>query len=184
MASEFSPTVYRPLRDNGAVKTAPFLGNWKLGNYVRGFGWHTGEDYAYPRKDGGLGEPVFAAADGVVVEASDPLSLVGFGNLVMIQHPQLGVWTRYAHLQHRFVRAGETVRAGQLIGQMGSTGTRKTHLHFDVPDQPLPHARWWPGPSDSLNARQEVLSRFVEPSRWLYEHGALTPSLAKQAVTA
>ena len=54
------------------------------------------------------------------------------GNLVEIAHAD-GTRTRYAHLDSMKVQAGETVRAGQVLGAVGSTG-RSTgpHLHFAV----------------------------------------------------
>lgn len=88
---------------------------------------HEGTDFGAP-----TGTPVTAAADGVV-------TFRGWGgptgNLVRIQHSQLGLETGYAHLV-RFepsVGLGARVRVGQVIGYVGSTG-RSTgpHLHWSV----------------------------------------------------
>ncbi|MBY0278108.1 peptidoglycan DD-metalloendopeptidase family protein [Candidatus Binatia bacterium] len=86
--------------------------------------FHAGLDLAAPR-----GTPVRAAADGTV-EFSGRRG--DAGNLVEIAHPD-GTRTRYAHLDGTQVRAGDTVRAGQVLGAVGSTG-RSTgpHLHFAV----------------------------------------------------
>lgn len=66
------------------------------------------------------------------------------GNIVTIEHGG-GVTTKYMHLLNRGVRVGESVSAGQILGQMGSTGTCTTgiHLHFewrenDKPTNPAP----------------------------------------------
>ena len=75
--------------------------------------------------------PVFAATNGVVVEAAPNGSL---GNWILIDHGS-GVETGYAHLAAggTFVAPGEAVVAGQLIGAVGSTGASTgCHLHFEV----------------------------------------------------
>ena len=86
--------------------------------------FHGGLDLAAP-----LGTPVRAAADGTV-EFSGRRG--DAGNLVEVVHAD-GTRTRYAHLDGATVRAGENVRAGQVLGAVGSTG-RSTgpHLHFAV----------------------------------------------------
>lgn len=93
--------------------------------------FHTGVDLAVP-----LGTPVFAAADGVVVEAGAMTdasgALVGYGNYVIIQH-DAGLKTLYGHLLTIGVKAGDTVKRGQLIGLVGSTGNSTgPHTHFEV----------------------------------------------------
>jgi murein DD-endopeptidase MepM/ murein hydrolase activator NlpD len=93
--------------------------------------FHTGIDLAVP-----LGTPVFAAADGVVVvaEAMTDASgaLVGYGDYVIIQH-DAGLKTLYGHLLAIGVKAGDTVKRGQLIGLVGSTGNSTgPHTHFEV----------------------------------------------------
>ena len=107
--------------------------------------FHTGIDLAVP-----LGTPVFAAADGVVVQAG-PMTdgsgdLVGYGNYVIVGHAD-GLRTLYAHLMTWAVEPKETVKRGQLIGLVGSTGNSTgPHTHFEVrvdntpvdPDQFLP----------------------------------------------
>lgn len=100
------------------------------GVLTSGYGWrwgrmHRGIDIAAP-----IGTPIVAAADGVVVSAG--WNSGGYGNLVDIRHPD-GSLTRYAHNNRLLVRAGQEVRQGQLISEMGTTG-RSTgpHLHFEV----------------------------------------------------
>jgi murein DD-endopeptidase MepM/ murein hydrolase activator NlpD len=86
---------------------------------------HPGIDLAAP-----LGTPVYATADGIVdrSEWNDG----GYGNLIEIDHGQ-GIQTRYGHLSQRIAQAGETVRRGDLIGLMGSTGrSTGSHLHYEV----------------------------------------------------
>jgi murein DD-endopeptidase MepM/ murein hydrolase activator NlpD len=93
--------------------------------------FHTGIDLAVP-----LGTPVFAAADGVVVLAG-PMTdatgaLVGYGNYIVLQH-DAGLKTLYGHLLAIGVKEGDSVKRGQLIGLVGSTGNSTgPHTHFEV----------------------------------------------------
>lgn len=75
------------------------------------------------------GQPVYATADGVVVSAAYAGE---YGNLLVLDHG-FGLSTRYAHLSSFNVRAGATVRRGDVIGLVGSTG-RSTgwHLHYEI----------------------------------------------------
>lgn len=99
---------------------------------------HEGLDFGAP-----TGTPIRAAAAGVVVFAGRDQ---GYGNLVDIDHGN-GLVTRYAHASRLDVVAGEIVKQGQKIAEVGSTG-RSTgpHLHFEVrvdgaPRDPLPYLR-------------------------------------------
>lgn len=100
---------------------------------------HTGIDLG-AKRPGVSGDPVFAAADGVVVRAS---RMGGYGNVVDIAHSN-GIMTRYAHLQRIFVGGRVNVTKGQPIAAMGSTGVSTgAHLHFEVrkngsPVNPVP----------------------------------------------
>ena len=86
--------------------------------------FHAGLDFKGP-----TGAPIYAAARGKIVFAGRH---AGYGNSVEIDHGN-GLRTRYAHMSAFRARVGESVRAGQLIGAVGSTG-RSTgpHLHFEV----------------------------------------------------
>ena len=85
---------------------------------------HTGTDIGGP-----FGTPIYASADGIVIEAGWK---GGYGNCVMIGHGS-GVITLYAHNQKLLVTAGETVKAGTQISEMGSTGeSTGSHVHFEV----------------------------------------------------
>jgi len=87
--------------------------------------FHTGIDLAAP-----LGTPVYAAADGIVVAATQ--SDVGYGNHIIIAHDSHTL-TLYGHLEVMGVKPGDTVRQGQLIGLLGSTGNSTgPHTHFEV----------------------------------------------------
>jgi murein DD-endopeptidase MepM/ murein hydrolase activator NlpD len=85
---------------------------------------HDGVDFA-----GKEGSGVVAVGDGVVSWAG---KRYGYGNMVEITHGD-GYVTRYGHNKKPLVEIGETVKKGQLIALMGSTG-RSTgpHVHFEV----------------------------------------------------
>ena len=99
---------------------------------------HRGVDIKAPK-----GTPVRAAAAGVVVFSGRQSS---YGRVVKIRHPN-GLSTTYAHNSANFVKVGERVKAGTLIGAVGRTGRATTnHLHFEVRQQgvardPLPLLR-------------------------------------------
>jgi len=120
------------LRERGYTPTIwPVYGELEGGfggrrNPFGGPGWefHTGQDIEAP-----MGTPVVAGASGHV-------SFVGwqngYGQLVVIDHGG-GLSTRYGHLSHIDVEAGQQLSRGQLLGKVGSTG-RSTgpHLHYEV----------------------------------------------------
>lgn len=87
---------------------------------------HTGMDMAVPK-----GTPIYAAESGVVIVAqwwSD------YGNCVIIDHGG-GLWTVYGHIRDGGIKVekGQTVKRGQKIAEVGSTGmSTGNHLHFEV----------------------------------------------------
>jgi len=103
--------------------TSPF--GWRSDPYNGEWKFHAGVDLGY---DYGAGIP--ALWDGVVVLAGD--SQDGYGNQVLLYHPAIDVYTRYAHCSALYVTAGENVSAGQVIAAVGSSG-RSTgpHLHLE-----------------------------------------------------
>lgn len=97
------------------IRTDPFHGRKEM---------HKGVDFA-----GKMGSDVVAVAAGVVTWSS---KRYGYGNLVEINHGN-GYVTRYGHNQQIMVKVGDTVKKGQVLSKMGSTG-RSTgpHVHFEV----------------------------------------------------
>ena len=84
---------------------------------------------------GELGEPVLAASDGLVVYAGSGLR--GYGELLIIKHDDVYV-SAYGHNRRLLVREGQQVKAGQTIAEMGSTGTDRVKLHFEIRRQGKP----------------------------------------------
>ena len=84
---------------------------------------------------GDLGQPVLAASDGSVVYAGSGLR--GYGELIIIKHSDTYV-SAYGHNRRLLVREGQQVKVGQTIAEMGSTGTDRVKLHFEIRRQGKP----------------------------------------------
>lgn len=78
---------------------------------------------------GNLGEPVSAASSGRVVYAGS--GLMGYGLLIIIKHNDQFL-SAYAHNRVLDVKEGDEVKAGQKIAEIGTSGTDKVKLHFEI----------------------------------------------------
>ena len=78
---------------------------------------------------GKAGDPVRAAADGVVVYSGN--GLVGYGELIIIKHND-SFLSAYGHNRKRLVKEGQRVSAGQVIAEIGSTGASRDELEFQI----------------------------------------------------
>ncbi len=78
---------------------------------------------------GSMGESIFAATAGTVVYAGQGLR--GYGNLVIVKHNDTYL-SAYAHASRVLVSEQEIVKVGQKIAEIGSTGTDKVMLHFEI----------------------------------------------------
>ena len=95
-----------------------------IGRFVAGDPKRQGLDIA-----GVAGQPVRAAADGVVVYSG--AGLVGYGELIIVKHSDDWL-SAYAHNRARLVGEGTAVKRGQQIAELGRTGTSRDMLHFEV----------------------------------------------------
>jgi murein DD-endopeptidase MepM/ murein hydrolase activator NlpD len=87
--------------------------------------YHSGLDFAAP-----AGTPIYATGDGVVEDAS--MSDVGYGNHVLINHGY-GYKTLYGHMLKIKVKGGQTLKRGDVVGWVGSTGkSTGPHCHYEV----------------------------------------------------
>ena len=146
---------------NGCVKTPKIVFipgvNWQIGEEIRqdnytglrgyplpsrakvglAYGWHTNQATGQSFFHGGIdllaepGTPVLAADGGQVVFAAQEGT---YGFLVVVDHGN-GRQTRYGHLSRFQAKMGQSVRAGDVVGYVGSTGRPdigESHLHFEV----------------------------------------------------
>jgi murein DD-endopeptidase MepM/ murein hydrolase activator NlpD len=122
-----------PLPAGSYTPTSPF--GWRVHPILHDWKLHTGQDLGAP-----MGTSVYAAADGRVTTSG----LNGTaGNQVILDHGG-GVESVYDHLSVIGVPVGGRVRAGQVLGRVGSTGrSTGAHLHFEIrlhgrPIDPVP----------------------------------------------
>jgi murein DD-endopeptidase MepM/ murein hydrolase activator NlpD len=113
--------VRKPLM--GEIDTSSGFGV-RMDPFINAPAMHSGLDFR-----GSTGDPVRATAAGKVTQAGWN---GGYGKLIEIDHGN-GLSTRYGHLSELNVSVGQTVRIGQTIGRIGSTG-RSTgpHLHYET----------------------------------------------------
>jgi murein DD-endopeptidase MepM/ murein hydrolase activator NlpD len=86
---------------------------------------HWGTDFSAP-----TGTPIYATGDGRVVEFNN--SRTGYGKHIIIEHGY-GYQTLYAHMSKVDVRRGQSVKRGDIIGYIGSSGrSTAPHLHYEI----------------------------------------------------
>ncbi|MDA0663858.1 MAG: peptidoglycan DD-metalloendopeptidase family protein [Proteobacteria bacterium] len=121
-----NPSVPMPPPRSGRTFLLPVRGKLISSFGSQGQGLHNdGVNIAAAR-----GTPVRAAENGIVVYSGN--ALLGFGNMILIRHAD-GFMTAYAHNDTIDVKRGDTVRRGQAIATVGSTGSVSTpQLHFEV----------------------------------------------------
>lgn len=110
-----------PVKDNYSLSSGFGL---RLDPFLHTMAKHEGLDFSAP-----VGTPIIASAAGVVSRSGWDSQ---YGNVVEINHAE-GFKTRYAHASQLLVRVGQTVKRGEMIAKVGSTG-RSTgpHLHYEV----------------------------------------------------
>ena len=140
-----STPVDGPTSSGFGFRPDPFTGRAAL---------HTGLDFPAD-----IGTPIMAAAGGVVV-STEPHP--AYGNLVEIDHGN-GLVTRYAHASRVLVKAGDLIKRGQKVAEVGNSG-RSTgpHLHFEVLVEGVPQnpARFLAGKAgEGRAARSAARSR-------------------------
>lgn len=111
------PVIGQAITSSGfGWRLHPILGNWLM---------HAGRDFAAPQ-----GTPVVAALSGRVVSSG---LAGGYGIAIELEHSAPRRRTLYGHLSELYVKAGQTVLQGEVIGRVGSTGlSTGPHLHFEL----------------------------------------------------
>lgn len=129
-AKAIAPTIKK---SSGGVSSSPssagyFINPLPSAKKSQGLHGHNGVDLARVP----IGTAVVAAAKGTVILAKSSGYNGGYGNYVIVSHPN-GTQTLYAHLNTVSVSRGQVVSQGQKIGGMGNTGkSTGPHLHFEV----------------------------------------------------
>lgn len=142
-----SPDVLQPLQPGTYRLTSPYGPRWG--------GKHEGMDWAAPP-----GTPIYAIADGVVEYVG--FGLAGRSGMIMVvRHEIDGVtyrtWYIHSYPDGVFVREGQQVKAGDVIGEVGSYGNSTgPHVHLEV------HT------DDAFTT--------TDPAAWLEEMGAVPPT--------
>ena len=125
------PTGANPSKSAEATGALPTFRWPARGRVIAGYGptpngvQNDGINIALPE-----GTPVKAAEDGTVAYAGNELK--GYGNLVLIRHPN-GYVTAYAHAKELMVKRGDQIKRGQVIARSGQTGNiNAPQLHFEI----------------------------------------------------
>ncbi|MDB5197571.1 MAG: peptidase [Flaviaesturariibacter sp.] len=112
------------------------VSNADLNRIASGFGVRIDPIYKTPKMHAGLdfsapqGTPIYATADGRVTTAGNTGN--GYGNHVVIDHGY-GYETLYGHMVRVKARRGESIKRGEIIGYVGSTGkSTGPHCHYEV----------------------------------------------------
>jgi lipoprotein NlpD len=124
-----NPPASTPIIASGATRNAGGI-TWRWpadGTLIKRFS--SGDAIPGIEVGGKSGDPVRAAADGVVVYSGN--GLVGYGELVIIKHSD-SFLSAYGHNRKRLVKEGEKVKAGQTVAEMGSSGATRDELQFQI----------------------------------------------------
>lgn len=143
------------IRNTKITYPVPYAGNYELDDCGEGCGSHPAVDIKVPE-----GTPVYSIANGVVAEAGTSSS---FGMYIVVKHngvpdPNVSgqtttLYSSYSHLSDFFVAEGDEVVKGEVIGQVGDTGTATTyHLHFQLDSGDAPWHPYWPFTSAEASA--------------------------------
>jgi len=114
----------QPVKNENLTRVASGFGR-RTDPFTKTGKFHFGMDFTAPR-----GTPVYASGDGKVARADNTAS--GYGRHIRIDHGY-GYESLYAHLYKYNVRRGQTVKRGDLIGFVGSSGRSEApHLHYEI----------------------------------------------------
>jgi murein DD-endopeptidase MepM/ murein hydrolase activator NlpD len=140
----------------------PITGEWRF---------HSGTDLGAP-----MGTPVLAAYSGRVSLAE---MLGGYGLSILLDHNEGKQETRYAHLSQVFVKPGQWVQQGTVIGLVGSTGNSTgPHLHFEAL-QATSEGMTAMDPTAELQATMTQLAKALQTARLTAQKPTAEPKVSK-----
>lgn len=118
------PAMIPVVPDKGKYRISSSFG-YRRDPFTGRLKYHSGMDFALD-----VGQPIFATGDGVVQMTQS--IVYGYGKNLMIDHG-FGYETRYAHLSEMYVKKGDVVKRGDVIGLSGNSGRSSgPHLHYEV----------------------------------------------------
>lgn len=120
----------QPVKNKDLRRVGSYFGT-RMDPFYKVRKFHEGVDFTAP-----VGTEIYATGNGTIVEAGRNAG--GYGNQVVIDHGYT-YKTVYAHLSRIFVRPGQKVFRGQVIGYVGNTGkSTAPHLHYEVRKNGVP----------------------------------------------
>lgn len=166
--------------------STPLTGLDYLEYYNKHNVYHPGVDFNFGSGNQDCGQEVIAPKSGFVEYVwNSTWNSGGFGKFIILFHAD-GNFTRYAHLQSidDKIRQGKEVKAGQLLGYLGNTGTTYCHLHFELLNKACAewqrkHWRIWRAYPSGWT-KDDVQKYYLNPWKWL--ESSTTPAWAKEAV--
>ena len=146
---------------------------------------HIGVDLNIGEGDDDRGFPILLIGNGRCVHTSSS-EACGLGNIAIFVHEMpdgVLLYSRYAHLGHIFVEVGQSMRRGELVGQVGESGCQRSpHLHLDIATEAVwreslqANPRWYPQAAPAWWLRR----RFMDPLPLISGTDTLAPLGAKQ----
>jgi murein DD-endopeptidase MepM/ murein hydrolase activator NlpD len=113
----------QPINNKDLLRVGSYFGT-RVDPFYKVRKFHEGMDFSAP-----VGTEIYATGNGTVVEAARN---AGYGNEIIIDHGY-SYSTVYAHLSRVFVKPGQKILRGQIIGYVGNTGkSTSPHLHYEV----------------------------------------------------
>jgi murein DD-endopeptidase MepM/ murein hydrolase activator NlpD len=113
----------QPINNKDLLRVGSYFGT-RVDPFYKVRKFHEGIDFSAP-----IGTDIYATGNGTVIEAARN---AGYGNEIIIDHGY-SYRTVYAHLSRVFVKPGQKILRGQIIGYVGNTGkSTSPHLHYEV----------------------------------------------------
>ncbi|MEY3208833.1 MAG: hypothetical protein RL064_864 [Bacteroidota bacterium] len=114
----------QPVSNKNLKRVASGFG-YRIDPLYKDYRLHAGLDFSAP-----MGTPIYATSDGVIQVAG--FNTDGYGNKVVINHGY-GYQTLYGHMVRVKAKVGQSIKRGEVIGYVGSTGkSTGAHLHYEV----------------------------------------------------
>jgi len=128
--------------------------------------WHPGEDWNRGAGEADFGDPVYSIEGGKIIVAKN--YGLSWGRVILIEHKfgSQRIYSQYAHLSKIDKVAGDTVKRGEKIGNIGNAnGIWASHLHFEIRQLYLA-ADFWP----SGMSKAQLFQKYLNPTNFINTH--------------